>query len=167
MRVWLVAFLSGVLVVMGGNDSAVSGTFAAETYQENEDKTFVEVVKPSQAFHLAYQDFSRGHFELALLQFQQFVKNFPESSLASEAYFYISECYEQQNNLKEAARALTTIVEDYPTSREVPAALFKLGKIMEQAGRPHKAKAYWHKLIQDFRGSPESKLATQRLRRMP
>lgn len=123
-------------------------------------------VKPSQAFQFAYQDYLKGHYDLALTEFQQFVADFPESSLAGEAYYYIGECYEQQGNLKEAARALTTLIEKYEASRQVPAALFKLGKVMEKAGNSHKAKAYWIKLIKDFPGSPEAQLATGHLQRI-
>ncbi len=126
-----------------------------------------ERVKPSQAFHFAYQDYLKGHYDLALSEFQQVVNDFPESSLAAEAYYYIGECYDQQGNLKEAARALTTLIEQHETSRQVPAALFKLGKIYEKAGQPHKAKAYWSKLTKDFRGSTEAKLALRRLKRIP
>ncbi len=126
-----------------------------------------ERVKPSQAFHFAYQDYLKGHYDLALSEFQQVVEDFPESSFAAEAYYYIGECYDQQGNLKEAARALTTLIERHGTSRQVPAALFKLGKVMVKAGHPHKAKAYWSKLIKDFRGSPEAKLAKGRLKRLP
>jgi len=124
-------------------------------------------LKPSQAFHFAYQDYLKGHYDLALSEFQKVVDDFPESSLAAEAYFYIGECYDQQGNLKEAAHALTTLIERHGTSRQVPAALFKLGKVMVEAGHPHKAKAYWSKLIKDFRGSPEAKLAKGRLKRIP
>ena len=124
-------------------------------------------MKPSQAFHFAYQDYLKGHYDLALSEFQQVVDDFPESSLASEAYFYIGECYDQQGNLKEAARALTTLIEQHGTSRQVPAALFKLGKIYEKAGQPYKAKAFWQELIKGFRGSPEAELARRRLKRIP
>ena len=126
-----------------------------------------ERVKPSQAFHFAYQDYLKGHYDLALSEFQQVVDDFPESSFAAEAYYYIGECYDQQGDLKEAARALTTLIEQHGTSRQVPAALFKLGKIYEKAGQPHKAKAFWRELIIDFRGSPEAKLASQQLKRIP
>jgi len=123
-----------------------------------------ERVKPSQAFHFAYQDYLKGHYDLALSEFQQVVEDFPESSFAAEAYYYIGECYDQQGDLKEAARALTTLIEQHRTSRQVPAALFKLGKIYEKAGQPHKAKAFWRELIIDFRGSPEAELAKRRLK---
>ena len=123
-------------------------------------------VKPSQAFHFAYQDYLKGHYDLALSEFQKFIIDFPESSLAPQAYYYLGECYEQQDNLKEAARALTTLLDQHKTSRQVPSALFKLGKVMVKAGHPEKAKAYWGKLIHDHRGSPEAKLAKRRLDRI-
>lgn len=124
-------------------------------------------VKPSQAFHFAYQDYLKGHYDLALTEFEKFISDFPNSSMAPKAYYYMGECYEEQNNLKEAARALTTLLEQHETSRQVPTALFKLGKVMEKAGHPEKAKAYWNKLIRDHRGSPEAKLAKRSLDRIP
>jgi tol-pal system protein YbgF len=127
----------------------------------------IQRVKPSQAFRLAYQDYLKGHFDLALSEFRQFVADFPQSSLAARALYYMGECYEQQGNLKEAARTLSILLEDYGTSRQVPAALFKLGKVMEKTGNSHKAKAYWMTLIKNFQGSPEAKLASHRLKRIP
>ena len=127
----------------------------------------IGLVKPSQAFHFAYQDYLKGHFGLALTQFKKFIADYPESSMVPKAYFYLGECYEQEGNLKEAARALTTLIKQYETSRQVPVALFKLGKVMVKAGHPQKAKAYWIKLIKDFRGTPEAKLASRDLNRIP
>ena len=126
-----------------------------------------ERVKPSQAFHFAYQDYLKGHYDLALSEFQQVVEDFPESSFAAEAYYYIGECYDQQGDLKEAARALTILIKEYKKSRQRPAALFKLGNIMEKVGQPHKAKANWSILIKEYRGSPEAELARRRLKRIP
>ena len=147
--------------------SSVFGEPGMGTRIQSKALAVSERVKPSQAFHFAYQDYLKGHYDLALSEFQQVVDDFPESSFAAEAYYYIGECYDQRGNLKEAARALTTLIEQHRTSRQVPAALFKLGKIYEKAGQPHKAKAFWRELIIDFRGSPEAKLASQQLKRMP
>ncbi len=124
-------------------------------------------LKPSQAFHFAYQDYLKGHYDLALTEFEKFISDYPKSSMAPNAYYYMGECYEERGNLKEAARALTTLLEQHETSRQVPAALFKLGKVMEKAGHSEKAKAYWSKLMKDHRGSPEAKLAKRSFDRIP
>ena len=124
-------------------------------------------VKPSHAFHFAYQDYLKGHYGLALSGFQQFIADFPESSMTPQAYYYLGECYEQQGNLKEVERVLITILEAHSTSRQVPAALFKLGNVMAKVGDSYMAKVYWNKLIKDFRESPEAKLASSRINRIP
>lgn len=123
-------------------------------------------VKPSLAFHFAYQDYLKGHYDLALSEFQKFITDFPESSLAPKAYYYQAECYQEQGNLKEATQALIILRDKYKTSRQIPAALFKLGKIMEKIGQPQKARAYWSILLKDHRGSPEAKLAKRSLDRI-
>ena len=50
-------------------------------------------VKPSQAFHFAYQDNLKGYYDLALSAFRQFIVDFPESSMAPQVYYYLGECY--------------------------------------------------------------------------
>ena len=160
--VWWVVFVwlcQGVPVVFAKPEMV--------TLAQRKPAVTMKRVKPSQAFHVAYQDYVKGYYDLALSEFQQFVEEFPKSSLAAAAYYYMSECYDQQGNLKKTARALSTLVNQYLTSRHVPAALFKLGKVMEKAGYPRKAEAYWRKLIKDFRWSPEARLASHRLKRIP
>ncbi len=155
----------GLVCFLGGGSSTLANSGNIFLAPKNNVATSGRV-KPSQAFHFAYQDYLKGHFDLALSEFQKFISDFPDSSLAPTAYYYKAECYEEQGNLKEAARALTTLIEQHTTSRQVPAALFKLGKIMEKIGQPHKAKAYWSILLKDHRGSPEAKLAARRLDRI-
>ena len=158
--------MSVLWVCIGCAVSAIAADVSPGSGVSDKMVVQVQLVTPSQAFHVAYQDYLRGNYDLAITELQKFVKDFPESSLAGEAYFYIGECYEQQKNLKEAARALTILIQDYKESRQRPAALFKLGKIMEKVDQPHKAKANWSILINEYPGTPEAKLASRHLKRM-
>src|SRR5262249_20644341 len=48
---------------------------------------------PEQAYQAAYQDFSKGHYALAIPGFRDFVRRFPDSPLADSAQYSIGESY--------------------------------------------------------------------------
>jgi tol-pal system protein YbgF len=160
-----------LLLTETGQTQWVSNRFAQSKLrvlvQQDLAIPIVKRIKPSQAFHFAYQNYLEGHYGLALSAFQQFIVDFPDSSVIPQAYYYLGECYEQQGNVEEVKRVLEIIIEVHRKSRQVPAALFKLGTLMEKEGNSYKAKEYWDKLIKDYRGSPEAKLASSQIKRIP
>lgn len=110
---------------------------------------------------MAYQDYLRGHDELAITSFQQFLKDYPTSSLVPQAIFYLGEVYENQRDLESAAEMFERLVTAYPSSRFVSSALFKLGRLALRRGDPLVAKQHWSKILQDFPRTPEARLARQ------
>ena len=141
------------------------------------DRVSLGIVRPSEVYRTAYQDFVKGRYQLAVQQFEKFVEDFPTNSLAPQAYFYIGECYYNLGNFKLAAQNLSLIITrhkesrekwpNYQNGRQVPPALFRLGKVYEEAGKPEKAKAFWGILLTDFPNTPEAHLAKKRLTSLP
>jgi len=131
-------------------------------------------IRPSKVYDTAYQDFVKGRYELAIQQFEKFVKDFPTNSRAPQAYYFLGECYYNLGNLKLAAQNLSLIitrhkenVPNYQNSRQVPPALFRLGGVYEEAGKLEKAKAFWGILLIDYPNTSEAHLARKRLKRLP
>lgn len=132
------------------------------------------IIRPSKVYDTAYQDFVKGRYELAIQQFEKFVKDFPTNSRAPQAYYFLGECYYNLGNLKLAAQNLSLIitrhkenVPNYQNSRQVPSALFRLGGVYEEAGKLEKAKAFWGILLTDFSHTSEAQLAKRRLKMLP
>ena len=138
------------------------------------DQTGLGIIKPSDIYQIAYQDYLQGRYQLAIDQFGKFVEDFPTSSLAPQAYYYLGECYQNLGNLTRAAENFSLIITrhkeklaNYQNSRQVPPALFRLGGVYEEAGKLDKAKAFWGILLTDFPGTPEAQLAKRRLQQLP
>src|SRR5262249_52274802 len=55
----------------------------------------------------------------------------------------------------------------YPTSNEVPAALYWRGRLAEESGEAGKARAYYQKISERFRNYYYAELARQRLKGLP
>jgi tol-pal system protein YbgF len=120
-------------------------------------------ITPTSAFNLAYNDYLNGKYELAVSGFQRFIKDFPGTSLAPNAQYWLGESY---YNLKDYGRAIQTfdyLVAEYPGNEKVPAALYKLGLATAETGDLAKSRKSLKRVLEEFPASDESKLVKNKL----
>lgn len=120
-------------------------------------------ISPTSAFNLAYNDYLNGRYELAVSGFQRFLKDFPSTSLAPNAYYWIGESYFSLKDYPRALQAFQKVVNEYPRNEKVPPALFKLGVVAAEAGDLPKARGYFRRVIEEYSSSDEAKLAKNKL----
>ncbi|MEP6888391.1 MAG: tol-pal system protein YbgF [Nitrospirales bacterium] len=120
-------------------------------------------ISPTSAFNLAYNDYLNGRYDLAVTGFQRFLKDFPATSLAPNAYYWMGESYFSLKDYPHAAQAFQRVVNDHPRSEKVAPALFKMGVVTAEAGDLPKARGYLRRVIEDFSTSDEAKLAKNKL----
>jgi tol-pal system protein YbgF len=120
-------------------------------------------ISPTSAFNLAYNDYLNGRYDLAVTGFQRFLKDFPSTSLAPNAYYWMGESYFSQKDYPHATQAFQKVVNDHPRSEKVAPALFKIGVVTAEAGDLPKARGYLRRVIEEFSTSDEAKLAKNKL----
>jgi tol-pal system protein YbgF len=127
--------------------------------------TFAQITpgNAEQLFAAAYSDFSRGNYDLALSEFNQYVESYPTSELADNAQFWIAEILAVQRKWSEAAVEYEKVSLVNPMGDKAPLALFKRGGILFEMERREEAVAQWLALLQAYPNSPEASLARQRL----
>ena len=126
-------------------------------------RTSILTPSPSHVFQLAYKDYLKGRYQLAIESFEQYIKDYPASSLAPRAYFYLGEAYYINQDWASAEKAFSTLASKFSSSRLIPLALFKLGNVQVQMGKPGDAFSYWSRIIKEFPNSPEAKLARRNM----
>ncbi|MGH7255960.1 MAG: tol-pal system protein YbgF [Nitrospirales bacterium] len=129
------------------------------------DLTFpsTPAITPTSAFNLAYNDYLNGRYELAISGFQRFLKDFPSSTLAPNAHYWIGESYYSLKDYPKAIRAFEQVVVKHPKSEKVAPALFKLGLAASETGDTIRARSYLKRVIEEFSNSDEAKLAKHKL----
>jgi tol-pal system protein YbgF len=120
-------------------------------------------ISPTSAYNLAYNDYLDGRYELAIAGFERFLKDFPGASLEPSAKYWIGESHYSQKDYAKAAQAFESLVNDHPRSDKVAPALFKLGVIAAETGDVRKARLYLKRVVEEFSGSNEAKLAKNKL----
>ncbi len=118
---------------------------------------------PTEAYNLAYNDYIRGNYDLAQIGFQNFLNQFPSSSLQPSAHYWLGESYFNRKQYKEAVNIFQTLLQRYPRNDKVPSALLKEGYAYLELGDNRKGKGLLKKIIEQFPFSNEAKLAKGRL----
>jgi tol-pal system protein YbgF len=120
-------------------------------------------ISPTSAYNLAYNDYLNGRYDLAVTGFQRFLQDFPSTSLAPNAQYWLGESLYSMKDHVKAMQAFEKVVADHPQSEKVPAALYKLGLAAADMGNANKAREYLKRVLQDFKDSNEAKLAKGKL----
>ncbi len=95
--------------------------------------------------------------------FEDFLRRYPDVSLAENAWYWLGEAeYAQQHN-DAALRAFENVITRYPTGAKVPGALFKAGLIHAAKGDKARARALLQRLVDEFPSSAVTPLARAKL----
>ena len=123
-------------------------------------------ISPQRMYDNAFGDYAAGHYDIAVLGFETFVKTFPRHDMADEAQANIGHSLFGAGKFQEAAAALQKVISDYPQSNSVPAAYYKLGVTYQQLKQDELARKAFEVVMTNHPSTPEASLAKQALDRM-
>ncbi len=121
-------------------------------------------INPKQLIETAHLDFNRGKFELAKMEFEQFLEIFPNSVLADDAQYSLAECLYALGKYDEARKAFLKIKADYPESDLVAPALYKAGMSALKVDDIPSARTLFQELLDDYPNSHEALPAGEKLK---
>ncbi|PYT32224.1 MAG: hypothetical protein DMG57_02445 [Acidobacteria bacterium] len=112
----------------------------------------------------AYRDRLGGKIDLALQEFNDYLKYYGESSLAPAAQFWIGDIYFSQNDFEKALQAFDLVLEKYPSNNKTPDALYMKGKTLLKLDRRTAGANEFRELIRRYPGSDLATKAKAQLR---
>lgn len=119
---------------------------------------------PQALYTAAYNDYLKGNYDLALRGFQQYLDNYPTTSLAANATYWIGECYYRQKRYRQAIELYDAVLSRYPRSDKTASALLKKGYAHLELGERSQGVVQLQHVLRQFPTSDEANLARQRLR---
>jgi TolA-binding protein len=134
----------------------------------------------SELYQTAYIDFTRGHYNLAIAAFREYVRLYPGTALAEKAQYWIGESHyslarrhqargESDRAVQELERAVQEfrrVVITYPRGDRVPAALYKEAVALAELGQLQLAEARLQFLLDQFPSTEEAAQAKDELARI-
>ena len=105
----------------------------------------------------------KADYDHAIDYYRELQQRFPNASRASYAHWKVAWLSFRQGRTAQAKDLFEQQIALYPSSGEVPAALYWRARLDEEDGEPAKARAYYQKLGDRFRNYYYGYLARQRL----
>jgi len=112
------------------------------------------------------RDITGGKYDLARQEFQDYLKYYPDTDLASNAQFYLGEIYYAQKQYKEAVGEYDKVISNYPKSFKLAAARLKRGMALLELGQKTGAIRELREVARRYPGTEEERRARAKLREL-
>lgn len=141
---------------------------------QDRDQANTAVIKQPSSVSLIEQNAYDGAFEMlkqsryqdAIGQFQALIDTWPNSLLAADAMYWMSEANYVNRQFEAALNGFKTLVQNYPDSLRLPEAMLKVGYIQYDIGIYEQAAQTFQDILERFPGHQVTVAATTRLRRI-
>lgn len=124
------------------------------------------ITSPEQLYSFAFNLYSQGKTEQAILNFRKYIENYGQSEAADNALFWIAEALTTQGKSSEALKEFDRLLAEYPRSDRASAAHLKRGLLLLQMERREEGVSALRSVITQHPASPEAAQATQELTRL-
>jgi len=122
----------------------------------------------TQLFQQAQGELNAGFYSLAVDDFREFLKNYPNDPLRSSvAQYYIGDALMAQKKFKEAADEFDLVLTKYPSSDKKCSALYQKGRAFIELKQIPQAQAVLQTVTKDCAGTQEAANATADLKSLP
>jgi tol-pal system protein YbgF len=95
---------------------------------------------PTAVYLLAFGDYASGRYQSAVQGFETFLQRFPNNSYASNAQFWLADCYFNQQQYLVAIREFERVLNEYSGAPKSPDALYKIAIAQLQLGASDEAR---------------------------
>ena len=112
------------------------------------------------------RDIQTGKYDLARSEFQDYLKYYGNTDLASNAQFYLGEILYKQKQYSDAVAAYDKVLTNYPKSFKLGPARLKKGLALLDMGQKTAGIRELREVIRTFPGSDEDRLARAKLKEL-
>ena len=134
------------------------------TVKNQKSDNIKNIPLPSKLYENAYNDFLLGKYEVAIVGFKSFLKQYKDHDLAVQAQYYIAEAMYSQNKFTEAYEEYKKIGELYSDSEFLSSARLKMALCLEQLGKKDDSIVVLQSIIKDYPKSAEAFTAKEKMK---
>ena len=117
-------------------------------------------------FQRAREDYRQGNYEVAIILFKQYLRQYPQSVQAGDAQYWIGESLYAQKEYNAAIVAFDEVIQQYPQNEVVASATLKVGLSFANLDDKPNARFFLQQVQEKFPNSAEAQLATEKLKQL-
>ena len=146
--------------------AAQQSVAAGQAAQQAQQQALAQAPPPDVLYNNALRDYNAAKADLAKQEFSDYVKFYPNTDLAGNAYFYLAELAYKQGNFQEAVTNYDQVLQNFPTGNKAPSSDLKKGLSLIELGKKDDGIAELRHVIQRYPRSNEALQAKDRLRKL-
>ncbi|GAA6205398.1 MULTISPECIES: tol-pal system protein YbgF [Thalassotalea] len=132
----------------------------ANSVQTNYSSNLTENEAYDRAVNMVLKE---KQYDKAIPEFRAFNQNFPNSTYAANAHYWLGQLLFNKNELVEAKQEFDIVVSQFPKSTKRSDALLKLATVEQKQNNKARAVSLYQQLIKEYPNSSAAKLAQPRL----
>ena len=121
---------------------------------------------PDVLYANALRDYNGGKNDLASQEFTDYLKFYPNTDLAGNAYFYLAELQFRAGNYQQAVGNYDQVLQNFPSGNKAASAQLKKGFALIEMGQKDDGVQELRHLIQRYPKTSEAVQARDRLRKL-
>ena len=139
---------------------------AQQAQQTAQQQAQAQAPPPDVLYNNALRDYNGNKNDLALQEFSDYIKFYPNTDLAGISYLYLGELQFRAGNYQQAAQSYDQVLENFPSGNKAASAQLKKGFALIELGKQDDGVSELRHLIQRYPHSPEALQARDRLRKV-
>jgi tol-pal system protein YbgF len=139
---------------------------AAQAADQAKQQAMANAPPPDVLYNNALRDYNGNNNDLATQEFSDYVKFYPNTDLAGNAYFYLGEIQFRQGKYDQAAQSYDQVLQNFPTGNKAASAQLKKGFALIELGKQDDGVSELRRVIQRYPKSNEALQARERLRKL-
>ena len=139
---------------------------AQQSQQQAQQQAQAQAPPPDVLYNNGLRDYNGGKNDLAAQEFSDYIKFYPNTDLAGNAYFYLAEIQYRQGNYQQAVQSYDQVLQNFPSGNKAASAQLKKGFALLELGKQDDGVRELRHLLQRYPHTQEALQARERLRKL-
>ncbi|MGA8541471.1 MAG: tetratricopeptide repeat protein [Terriglobales bacterium] len=146
---------------------ATQQSLAAQQAQaQQQAQQMAQAPPPDVLYNNALRDYNGAKNDLAIQEFSDYIKFYPNTDLAGNAYFYLAEIQFKAGDYQKAIENYDLVLQNFPSGNKAAAAELKKGFALLESGKEEDGVQELKRVIQRYPRTNEAIQARERLRKL-
>jgi tol-pal system protein YbgF len=139
---------------------------AQQAQAQQQAQAIAQAPAPDVLYNNALRDYNGAKNDLAIQEFNDYIKFYPNTDLAGNAYFYLAEIQFKAGDYQKAVANYDLVVQNFPSGNKAAAAQLKKGFALLELGKEDEGTQELKHVIQRYPRTNEATQARERLRKL-
>jgi tol-pal system protein YbgF len=133
---------------------------------QQQAQAIAQAPAPDVLYNNALRDYNGAKNDLAIQEFNDYIKFYPNTDLAGNAYFYLAEIQFKAGDYQKAVPNYDLVLQNFPSGNKAAAAQLKKGYALLELGKEDEGTQELKHVIQRYPRTNEATQARERLRKV-